>query len=172
MRREGAGDGAIVVAVATPLERTGLDVGRQMTFFQREQAAGMKNNVGVGDAAVLGDRSRRIRQLAAEAAEQGAAGVMFSLPLWGADPAVAITGAATLEGVQRAVADEPVRARRLELRIGAVAIKRAVEFAGQFAHDLQKRCVAFHRYRRQIGPGRSGRRLLLHRSLPSIIFTS
>src|ERR1700676_2262470 len=174
MRREGAGDGAIVVAVATPLERTGLDFGRQMTFFQREQAAGMKNNVGVGDAAVLGDRSRRIRQLAAEAAEQGAAGVMFSLPLWGADPAVAITGAATLEmeGVQHAVADEPVRAPRLALTIGAVAIKRAVEFAGQFAHDLQKRCVAFHWYRRQIGPGRSGRRLLLHRSLPSIIFTS
>src|ERR1700736_6777876 len=68
--------------------------------------------------------------------------------------------------LQHAVADEPVRARRLELRIGAVAIKRAVEFAGQFAHDLQKRCVAFHRYRRQIGPGRAGRRLLLHRALP------
>jgi hypothetical protein len=94
---------------------------------------------------------------------------MFGLPFRGADPAVAVTGAAVLEmeGVQHAVADEPVRARRLELRVGAVAIKRAIEFARQFPDDLEKRRVAFHRNRRQIGPGRLGHHLLLHRLLPS-----
>jgi len=39
--------------------------------------------------------------------------------------------------------DEPVRARRLELRIGAVAIERAVEFARQFTSHLEMRRVAF-----------------------------
>ena len=57
-----------------------------------------------------------------------------------------------MEGVQHAVADEPVRARRLELRIGAVAIERAVEFARQFALHLQKRRVAFKRNRRHGWP--------------------
>ena len=130
----------------------------------------MKDDVGIGDAAVLDGRSRCIRQLAAEAAEQRAAGVVFGLPFRGADPAVAVTGAAVfkMEGVQHAVADEPVRSRRLKLRIRAVAVKRAIEFAGQFPHDFKKRRVAFHRNRRQIGPGRYGRHFLLHRFLPLI----
>src|SRR5260370_314590 len=70
-------------------------------------------------------------QLAAEAAEQRAAGVMLGLPFRGADTAVAVAGAAVLEmeGVQHAVADEPVRARRVELRIGAIAVERALELA-------------------------------------------
>ena len=170
MRGEGAGDGAIIVAIAAPVQRAGLDLGRQVTFFQREQASGVKDDVGIGDAAVLDGRSRCIRQFTAEAAEQRAAGVVFGLPFRGADPAVAVTGAAVLEmeGVQHAVADKPVRARRIELRIGAVAIERAVELAGQFAHDLEKRRVAFHRYRRAIDRGRFCRRLLLHRSLPQL----
>jgi len=42
-----------------------------------------------------------------------------------------------MEGVQHAVADEPVRARGVELRIGAVAIERAVELAWQFADDFE-----------------------------------
>ena len=33
----------------------------------------------------------------------------------------------------------------------------------QFAGHLQERCVAFHRYRRQIGPRRVGRHLIEHR---------
>src|SRR6267142_2104957 len=84
------------------------------------------------------------------------AGVVFGLPFRGADPAVAVTGAAVLEmeGVQHAVADEPVCARRLELRIGAIAIERAIELARQPACDLEMRRIAFHRNRRQIGPGR------------------
>ena len=112
---------------------------------------------------------RRIRQLAAEAAEQRAAGVVLGLPFRGADPAVAIAGAAVLEmeGVQHAVADEPVRARRIELRVGAVAIERAVELARQFAGHLEKRRVAFHRDRRQIGPRRLGRHLVEHRHVSS-----
>ena len=156
MRRERSGNGAIVVAIAYSVERARLDLGRQMAFFQRQQATGVKDDVGVGDAAVLGDVGGRIRQLAAEAPEQRAAGIVFGLPFRSADPAVAITGAAVfeMEGVQHAVADEPVGARRLELRVGTVAVERAVEFARQFAGDLQMRRVAFHRDRRQIGPRR------------------
>jgi hypothetical protein len=157
MRGEGTGDAAAIIAIAARRQRAGLDLGRRMAFFQRQQAPAMKDDVGVGDAAVLDGRGRRIRQFSAEAAEQRAAGVVLGLPFRGADPAVAIAGAAILEmeGVQHAVADEPVRAGRLELRIGAVAIKRAVELARQFAHDLEKRRVAFHRNRRQIGPALS-----------------
>jgi len=51
-----------------------------MAFIERQQAAGMEGDVGVGDTAIGGCRRRRIRQLAAEAAEQRAAGVMFGLP--------------------------------------------------------------------------------------------
>src|SRR5712671_5128195 len=112
-----------------------------------------------------------VGQLAAEAAKQCAAGVMFGLPFRGADPAVAVAGAAVLEmeGVQHAVADEPVRPRRLELRIGTVAIERAVELARQFAHDLEMWRVALKRDRRQIGLRRPGYHFLLHRSLPWLI---
>src|SRR5580700_10052448 len=97
---------------------------------------------------------------------------MLGLPFRGADPAVAVTGAPVfeVERMQHAVADEPVRARRLELRIGPVAIERAVEFARQFADDFQKRRVAFHRNRRQIGSLRVGRHLLRHRLLPRYLY--
>lgn len=40
--------------------------------------------------------------------------------------------------MQHAVADEPVRAGRVELRIGAVAIERAVQLARQFTDDFQE----------------------------------
>ena len=145
-----------IIAIAAPVQRAGFDLGRQMAFLQRQQPAGMKDDVGIGDAAVGGRRGRRTRQLAAEAAEQRAAGVVLGLPFRRADPAVAIAGAAVfeMEGVQHAVADEPVRAGRLELRIGAVAIERAVEFARQLARDFQKRRVAFKRDRRPVGPRR------------------
>jgi hypothetical protein len=46
-------------------------IGR-MAFIERQQAAGMEGDVGVGDTAIGGCRRRRIRQLAAEAAEQRA----------------------------------------------------------------------------------------------------
>src|SRR5205807_10016718 len=67
------------------------------------------------------------------------AGIVLSQPFWRADPAVAIAGAAVLEvkGVQHAVADEPVRAGRLELRIGAVAIERRSE---EHTSELQSPC--------------------------------
>ena len=108
----------------------------------------MEDDVGVGDAAV-GEIGGRVRQLAAKAAEQRAAGVVLGLPFRGADPAVAVGGAAVLEvkGVQHAVADEPVRAGHVELRVGAVAIQRAVELARQFAGDFQNRRVTLHRDR-------------------------
>jgi hypothetical protein len=68
-----------------------------MAFLERQQAAEMEDDVGVGDIAIGGCRRRRIRQLAAEAAEQRAAGVMFGLPFRRADPAIAVAGAPLLE---------------------------------------------------------------------------
>ena len=175
MRGEGALDGALVVAIADAIEGAGLDLGRQMAFLQRQKLSAVEDDVGVGDAAIVGDRGRRARQLAAEAAEQRAAGVVLGQPFRGADPAVAVAGAAVLqmEGVQHAVADEPVRAGGFELRVGAVAIERAVEFARQFAGHLEMRRVAFHRDRRQIGSGRLGLHLVEHLTFPLVyIFTS
>ena len=124
-----------------------------MEFFQREQAAGVKHYIGVCDAVVLCDVGRSVRKPAAEAAEQRAAGVVFRQPFRRADPAVTIAGAAVLnmEGVQHAVADEPVRARRLELRVRAIAIERAVELAWQFPFDPEERRIGFHRDWREIG---------------------
>ena len=137
---KGPAEAAVVVAGAAGVQRARLDLGRQVAFLQREQASAVKDYVGVGDAAILDVDRRRVRQFAAKTAEQRAAGVVLGLPFRGADPAVAIAGAAVLEmkGVQHAVADEPVRAGRLELRVGAVAIKRAVEFARQLALDLEE----------------------------------
>ncbi len=88
---------------------------------------------------------------------------------------VMVAGAAVLqmEGVQHAVAHEPVCARRVELRVGAVAIERAVELARQLAGHLEMRRVAFHRDRRQIGSGRLGLHLVEHLTFPLVyIFTS
>src|SRR4051812_15753120 len=78
---------------------------------------------------------------------------MLGLPFRGADPAVAVAGAAVfeMEGVQHAIADKPVRAGGFELRIGPVAVQRAVQLARQFALDLEKRRVAFERNRREVG---------------------
>src|SRR3954463_14174150 len=130
----------------------------------------MKDDVGVGDAAIVGNRGRRPRQLAAEAAEQRAAGVVLGQPFRGATPAVAVAGAAVLqmEGVQHAVADEPVCARGVELRVGAIAIERTVELARQFAGHLEMRRVAFHRDRGQIGPGHLGLHLVKHLRFPPV----
>ena len=162
MRGERSLDGALVVAIAEAIERAGLDLGRQMAFLQRQKLAAMEDDVGVRDAAIVGDRGRRTRQLAAEAAEQRAAGVVLGQPFRGADPAVAVAGAAVLqmEGVQHAVADEPMRAGGIELRVGAVAIERAIELARQFTGHLEMRRVAFHRDRRQIGSGHLGLHLV------------
>ena len=93
-------------------------------------------------------------QLATEAAEQCAAGVVLGQPFRRADPAVAIGGAAVLqmERVQHAVADEPVRAGRVELGVGTVTIERAVELARQVAGHFQKWCVAFEGNWCAVGP--------------------
>lgn len=68
-----------------------------MALDEREQLAAMEDDVGVRDAAIGRDVGRSVRQLAAEAAEQCASGVVLGLPFRGADPAVAIAGAAVLE---------------------------------------------------------------------------
>ena len=135
MRGEGALDAAVVVAITAAVQRAGLDLGRHVEFLQREQLAGMEDDVGVGATGVGGDIGGRIGQLAEEAAEQRAAGIVLGLPFRGADPTVAVAGAAVLEmeGVQHAVADEPVRAGRVELRIRAVAVERAAQLTRQFA---------------------------------------
>ncbi len=70
MRGERSGDAAVIVAIAAPVQRAGLDLGRQVAFLQREQASAVKNDVGIGDAAVLGNRGGRIGQFSAEATEQ------------------------------------------------------------------------------------------------------
>ena len=77
---------------------------------------------------------------------------MLGQPLRCADPAVAITGAAVLEmkGVEHAVADEPVGAGHIELRVRTVAIERTVQLARQLAFDFQERRVALHRDRREV----------------------
>ncbi len=122
-----------------------------MAFLEREQAAGMEEMLvlatPVSWLAVTGAPGN----LRPKPPIQRAAGVVFGLPFRGADPAIAIAGAAVfeMEGVQHAVADEPVRARRLELRVGAVAIERAVEFARQFADHFQERRVGFEGDRRR-----------------------
>src|SRR6202043_1179810 len=111
-------------------------------LFEREQASGMKDDIGIGDAAVGTRRGWCVSQFStAKAAEQRAAGIVLGLPFRGADPAVAVAGATVLQmkGVQHAVADEPVRARRVELRIGAVMQERTVSLARQFADTLEKR---------------------------------
>src|SRR5258705_4997347 len=98
MRGEGPGDGAIIVAVAAPVQRAGLDLGRQVAFFQREQASGVEDDVGVGHPTIRAGSRGSIRQFStAEAREQRAAGIVFGLPFGSADPAVAVTGAAVLE---------------------------------------------------------------------------
>ncbi len=152
MRGEGAGDGVAIVAVAAGGEAARLDLGRHVAFFERQQPASVKHHIGVGDAAVLRRAGGHVRELAAEAAEQCTAGVVFGQPFRRAHPAVAIAGATVLdmEGVQHAVADEPVRAGRLELRVGAIAIERAMQLARQFALDLEERRIGLHRYRREI----------------------
>src|ERR1700743_3225374 len=101
-----------------------------MRLFQREQASAVKDDIRVGGAAIGNCYCGRVRQLPAKSAEQGAAGIVLGLPFRRADPAVAVAGAAILEmkGVQHAVADEPMcTGGGVELRIGAVAIERAVK---------------------------------------------
>ena len=111
MRREGAGDAAAEVAAAERFKRRRLDLGRQVAFFQRVELAGVMDDVGVGDAAIGRRAGRRVGQGLAEAAVQRAAGVVLGHEFWRADPAVAVARLAVLEmeGVQHAVADEPVR---------------------------------------------------------------
>jgi hypothetical protein len=133
-----------------------------MRLFERKELARVENDVGVGDTAV-GQMRRRVRHLAPEAAEQRPAGIVLGEPFWRADPAIAIARAAILEvkGVQHTVADEPVRVGHIELRIGAVAIERAVQLARQFADDFEERRVGLERDRRAICRG-LGEGLLLH----------
>src|SRR5260370_31104595 len=97
MRGERACDGAIKVAVAAPVQRARLDLGRQVAFLQRQQASGVEDDVGVGHPTIRAGSRGSIRQFStAEAAKQRAAGVVFGLPFCGAYPAVAGTGAALL----------------------------------------------------------------------------
>lgn len=72
--------------------------------------------------------------------------------------------------MQHAVADEPVRAGRVELRIGAVAIERAVQVARQLTDDFQEGRVGLERDWTEVVAA-FGNGVLLHGvSLP--IFTS
>ncbi len=85
MRGERPGDGAAIIAVAARCERARLDLGRQMAFFQREQAAAMRDDVGVGDAAV--GRARPVRPAASGRSRRTARGRRRARPaIWGCGP--------------------------------------------------------------------------------------
>ena len=119
-----------------------------MRLLERQQAAGVPDDVGVGDAAVLAHH-RRVGRAWVEAAEQRLAGGMLELPFWRADVAIAISDLAVFdeEGVDHAVAGEPViMAARLELGIGPVAIEGAPQASRKFARDFKIEIVlAAHR---------------------------
>ena len=50
MRGERPTDAAAIVLIAERLQRARLDLGRRMTFLEREQATGVKDDVGIGRA--------------------------------------------------------------------------------------------------------------------------
>ena len=52
MSCERARNAVIVVEVTAGLQGAWFDLGRQVGLFQREQPAGMEDDVGVGDAAI------------------------------------------------------------------------------------------------------------------------
>jgi hypothetical protein len=88
MRGEGARDAIVVIGGAQGFQRARFDFGRQMAFLQREQAAAVKDDIGVGDATIGRRRCRRARQFLTETAEQRAAGIVLGLPFRRADPAI------------------------------------------------------------------------------------
>ncbi|GEC43889.1 hypothetical protein BJA01nite_15310 [Bradyrhizobium japonicum] len=72
--------------------------------------------------------------------------------------------------MQHAVADEPVRTGRIELRIGTVAIEHAIQIARQFPDDFEEWRIGFEWNRTEVMAA-FGNCVMLHGvSLP--IFTS
>src|SRR6185437_12152372 len=67
-----------------------------------------------------------------------------------------------MERMQHAVADKPMRVRRVELRVRTVAVEGAVQFARQFAGHFEERRIAFERDRRDVAARRTACGWLLH----------
>ena len=133
--------GAGIVEIAARAQRNRIDLQRLVAFFQRQQLAGVPDDVGVGDTAVLAGDGRIGRQRIAERAEQRAAGGMLEFVFRRAQIAVLVGDLAVLdeEGMQHAVAREPVMVRvaRRKLRVGTVAIERAAQRFGNFSLDRE-----------------------------------
>src|SRR6185295_1302185 len=140
MRRKAPG-AAGIGHIATRRHRLRVDFERLMTLFERQQFAGVPNDVGVGDATFLAQRRRIGRQRISERAEQGLPSLVLQFPFWRAHVAVAIRNRSVLEreSVQHAVTGKPVMVgvARRKLGIGTVAIERAVQFRRYFSGDLQ-----------------------------------
>ncbi len=143
--RQGAGK----ILHAARGQRGGVEFERQMRLLQRQQFAGVPDDVGVGHPGI-GD-VRALPPWPEACAQRPPRGVLGA-PLVGAHPAVAVRRPAVLqaESVDHAVAHEPVAVWGRKLRIGSVAEQRPVQPARQFAQHGQVRRVALHRDRREI----------------------
>ena len=110
--------------------------------MQGHQLDGMVDDVGVRRARIDAGGGR-IRWCA-RAVEEQTPRLVLCMPFRGANPAVAIAGAAAIfvrleeEGVDHAVTEEwEVRALRVELRVGAVAVISAGQRVRDAPRDLQ-----------------------------------
>ena len=105
----------------------------------------MVDDMRIGDAGVLADHARIGGGRIAEKAEKGSARLPFEFEARRANPAVAVAGAPIFqrERVHHAVTPEPVMsAARRELRVCAIAVKRAVERFWDFAGHREIERVA------------------------------
>src|ERR1700683_1978023 len=105
--------GAAEIAIAECGEAVGIEHERPVAFLEREEPAGVPNDVGVGDAAILADDGRIAGRRIAPAAEPRLMRSMLGFPFRRAYPAIAIRDAAVgdVKGVDHAVADEPMMIR-------------------------------------------------------------
>ncbi len=121
------GDIALVrTDVALRFQGADVHLEGMVGLLQRQQLAGVEQDVGVGDPAFVAGRERIGGQRIAHGAEQGAAVLVLQEPLGRADIAVAVMDLAVLdiEAVDHAVAAEPVvvlGVAGLELGVGAGA---------------------------------------------------
>jgi hypothetical protein len=134
------GDAALVLLdIATRLEADRIEFERLVALLEGEQTIRVPDDIRVGDATIGADDGR-VCASRVEAVEQRSSRGILQSPFWRADVAIAIAHLAVRdeETVDHAVAGEPVVApARLELGVGAVAVKRASQGAGDRPDDLQ-----------------------------------
>ncbi len=148
MRRHVAGQLVIEGPRPDRIERPRIDLDGAVSFFERQQFAAMRDDVGIRDAVGAHPRDFRIRVARiARRTEQRAAGRAFERPLLRAHPTVAI-GHASIRDVKRvdhAVGlQRVVPAARRELRIRTDPVQRPVQLGRKFAVDEEIGVVALH----------------------------